>query len=143
MAIESLKSVVRPEARQANEKLKHVKSLTLHALDWVRRLTLDLRPSVLDDLGLVAAVRSCSSSHLGDKGVRVEFDPPDFAEGLKSGVAILGGKVIRLAAPRTAPLSPGSRPRGQSHHPDRGHAGRSGRHQGTFFEKDKGFNRWT
>ena len=46
---------VNPELAQ--QQLAELKSLSTHTLDTCRRLISDLRPSVLDDLGLVAALR--------------------------------------------------------------------------------------
>jgi signal transduction histidine kinase len=46
---------VNPELAQ--QQLAELKSLSAHTLDTCRRIISDLRPSVLDDLGLVAALR--------------------------------------------------------------------------------------
>jgi PAS domain S-box-containing protein len=48
----------RPAARELAGELGEGVDMTEQALEAVRNLTLDLRPSVLDDLGLVAALRS-------------------------------------------------------------------------------------
>jgi len=42
---------------QAREQMARLASMSSHAIDELRRLILDLRPSVLDDMGLVPAVR--------------------------------------------------------------------------------------
>jgi signal transduction histidine kinase len=42
---------------QAREQLARLASMSSHAIDELRRLILNLRPSVLDDMGLVPAVR--------------------------------------------------------------------------------------
>ncbi|MDP2948216.1 MAG: GAF domain-containing sensor histidine kinase [Chloroflexota bacterium] len=46
-----------------------VKQFASQALDDTRRMILDLRPAVLDDLGLVSAVRLYAQSHLEPLGV--------------------------------------------------------------------------
>jgi signal transduction histidine kinase len=49
-------------------------------LDELHRIIYDLRPSILDDLGLVAAIRWMAQRNLGPHGIQVrcEFDPlPD------------------------------------------------------------------
>jgi len=53
-------------------------ALTGRALDGVRSLIYDLRPGVLDDLGLTAAIRWLADRHLGSRGiaVRCEIEEP-------------------------------------------------------------------
>ena len=43
--------------QKARAQLAQLASMSSHAIDELRRLILDLRPAVLDDMGLVAAVR--------------------------------------------------------------------------------------
>ena len=67
-------------------RLDEVKALTVRTIDEVHRLILDLRPSVLDDLGLLSAIRWYAERYLGGRGisVRCEFEklerrlPPAF-----------------------------------------------------------------
>ena len=56
----------------------HVKSFAAGALADTRRLILDLRPPVLDDLGLLPAVRMLAETRLEERGVAVSIA----AEGL-------------------------------------------------------------
>lgn len=53
-------------------------ALTTRALDGIRALIYDLRPSVLDDLGLAAAIRWLAERHLASRGVavRCEIEEP-------------------------------------------------------------------
>lgn len=74
MSIESLEKGGSPQQPQLKEKLSGVKGLVSRTLDDVRRLTLDLRPSVLDDLGLFPAVRGYVQSRLGSAGIQSEFE---------------------------------------------------------------------
>ncbi|MGC3999161.1 MAG: HAMP domain-containing protein [Anaeromyxobacter sp.] len=59
--------------------LDEVKATAVRTLDDVHRMILDLRPSVLDDLGLTSAVRWYGDRTLGARGVtvRCEFEGPD------------------------------------------------------------------
>ncbi len=50
MSLESLENIPPPQQSPLKEKLRSAKSLVVRALDDLRRLTLDLRPSALDDL---------------------------------------------------------------------------------------------
>jgi signal transduction histidine kinase len=64
MSIESLELITPSTETVVKEKLKNAKSLVSRALNDVRKLTLDLRPSTLDKLGLVSTARSYAQSHL-------------------------------------------------------------------------------
>lgn len=59
-----------PEAR---ERLVEARALTSRLLEETRRLILDLRPTVLDDMGLLPALRWYAETHLENKGVQVAF----------------------------------------------------------------------
>jgi signal transduction histidine kinase len=56
-----------------------MRHLVARIVDGIRRLIVDLRPSVLDDLGLAAAIRSFAEAHLTRRGVavRCEIDDAD------------------------------------------------------------------
>lgn len=55
-------------------KLHDLESVSRGLLENVHRLIFDLRPSVLDDLGLVAAVRWYAESRLGPAGTRAHVE---------------------------------------------------------------------
>jgi signal transduction histidine kinase len=67
-------------------RLDEVKALAVRTLEEVHRLILDLRPSVLDDLGLFSAIRWYAERQLGGRGVAVRCEihelerrlPPEF-----------------------------------------------------------------
>ena len=63
----------------ARSQLAEARGLASRSLDEVQRLMHDLRPAVLDDLGLVAAIRWSAERQLGSRGVAVslEVSPPD------------------------------------------------------------------
>lgn len=60
-------------------RLDEVKALAVHTIEEINRLIRDLRPSVLDDLGLLAAIRWYAERHLAERGmsVRCEFEKLD------------------------------------------------------------------
>ncbi|MGA8892880.1 MAG: ATP-binding protein [Anaeromyxobacteraceae bacterium] len=60
-------------------RLEEAKALAVRTIEEVHRMILDLRPSVLDDLGLQSAIRWYAERHLVSRGlsVRCEFDAPD------------------------------------------------------------------
>jgi two-component system, NarL family, sensor histidine kinase UhpB len=53
--------------------IAHAREVTVRALDEVRNLALDLRPSVLDDLGLVPALNWYTEHYERDRDVSVEL----------------------------------------------------------------------
>lgn len=55
------------------ERLAEAHSLTLRTLEQVRILSLDLRPAMLDDLGLVPALRSYVGRYTHRTGIEIEF----------------------------------------------------------------------
>jgi signal transduction histidine kinase len=61
-----------PDLDDARTHTAEVRALVAQALDEVRRLAFDLRPTVLDDVGLVAALRRLARGHTERSGVPVE-----------------------------------------------------------------------
>jgi signal transduction histidine kinase len=60
-------------------RLEEAKALAVRTIEEVHRMILDLRPSVLDDLGLLSAIRWYAERHLAPRGVsvRCEFEARD------------------------------------------------------------------
>jgi two-component system sensor histidine kinase UhpB len=57
-------------------KLAEMRQLAKQSLESLRRIVYGLRPTILDDLGLVAAVRSYARTHLESAGIKYEFICP-------------------------------------------------------------------
>ncbi len=55
-------------------KVDEIKTIVLKTLDDIHNVIQNLRPSVLDDLGLEAAIRWVLDKHLGEKGIRYFFN---------------------------------------------------------------------
>ena len=72
MGLETAGAATTAEAA-TREKLSGLKDLAVKTLDGVHRLVYDLRPSVLDDLGLPAGLRWYAESRLEPLGVRVSL----------------------------------------------------------------------
>jgi signal transduction histidine kinase len=58
-----------PEDLLVNE-VDEMKDIVLKTLDDIRNMIQNLRPSILDDLGLEAAIRWLLDKHLGEKGIQ-------------------------------------------------------------------------
>jgi signal transduction histidine kinase len=61
-------------AAGSRDRLLEAKALTVRTLEELHRLIFDLRPSVLDDLGLLSAIRWYAERHLGGRGVAVRCE---------------------------------------------------------------------
>lgn len=79
-ALAALGVAVETAAAQAAEggdvaaSLARMRSLTHATLEEVHRLIFDLRPTLLDDLGLIAALRWYAETRLGEVGIRVRLE---------------------------------------------------------------------
>jgi signal transduction histidine kinase len=62
-----------PDLDDARAHTAEVRALVAQALDEVRRIAFDLRPTVLDDVGLVAALRRLAMDHIERHGITVEL----------------------------------------------------------------------
>jgi PAS domain S-box-containing protein len=79
-----------PASEQARQKLRSTMSLLDETIQTVRRIDTDLRPSILDDLGLIAAIEWQSQEFEKRAGIRTVFQstipemdfPPDIAIGM-------------------------------------------------------------
>jgi PAS domain S-box-containing protein len=60
-------------AHMVKANLKKLQSLSISILDEIHRLIYELRPSLLDDLGLVSATRWLVENNLKEAGVSVHF----------------------------------------------------------------------
>jgi signal transduction histidine kinase/HAMP domain-containing protein len=60
--------------KDVRHRLDGMHELLQHTLDGVHKLIFDLRPSVLDHLGLVPAIRWLTKTRLEVKGVRIHFE---------------------------------------------------------------------
>ncbi|MDO8491305.1 MAG: GAF domain-containing protein [Dehalococcoidia bacterium] len=76
MQLESIESSLPSGMTEVKRKLAKQRALTVQALEDIRRLMADLRPTALDDLGLLPAIRWYASERLQEKGVKVIVDSP-------------------------------------------------------------------
>jgi two-component system sensor histidine kinase UhpB len=76
-----LESLVRTRPADSPRVLECVET-TRHALERVRQLSLNLRPLQLDDLGLVAALRSHLDQQTGIAGLTPHFDAAEAPRGI-------------------------------------------------------------
>jgi signal transduction histidine kinase len=66
-------------AEASRDRLVEARGLTVRTLEELHRLIFDLRPSVLDDLGLLSAIRWYAERHLEPRGISVRCEFSGFA----------------------------------------------------------------
>jgi signal transduction histidine kinase len=71
------------------DRLNGLRYLTNQALEEIRRLSMDLRPAALDDLGLVAAIRWYVQECAERSGIRVDFASGEWLSRLPAEVEIV------------------------------------------------------
>ncbi|HKD33143.1 MAG TPA: GAF domain-containing sensor histidine kinase [Gaiellaceae bacterium] len=71
LGLRSLEETLQTDASRA--ATAELRELVVATLQDVRRLAVELRPSVLDDFGLVAALENLTSSFTQQTGIRVDF----------------------------------------------------------------------
>ncbi len=78
-------------------KLVEIRAAARKSLDSIRRVILDLRPSILDDLGLVSAIRWYAESRLQDKDVKVRVETNDYDKRLPNGMETALFRIVQEA----------------------------------------------
>lgn len=74
MSVEALERRVPSNVEVMRENLHGCLGLVNQALQELRKMIFDLRPTTLDDLGLVPALRRYAAQHLESGGITVEFN---------------------------------------------------------------------
>jgi signal transduction histidine kinase len=74
LSLETTSQAVPPDGAALRNKLHESETVARGLLENVHRLIFDLRPSVLDDLGLVAAIRWYAETRLEPMGTRVHLE---------------------------------------------------------------------
>ena len=72
--IEMIGEAVPAESQEMREKIGGMRVLCEQTLDSVRQIIFDLRPTLLDDLGLASAIRWYAKNNLEPIGVQVQFE---------------------------------------------------------------------
>jgi len=77
IALERMDSAIPMELTDLKTRLASARDLTTETIDGLRALVVDLRPLLLDDLGLVPAIRWYAGHRLSPEGIDLEFEAPD------------------------------------------------------------------
>ncbi|MGQ9501463.1 MAG: sensor histidine kinase [Anaerolineae bacterium] len=85
------------EFASGREKLANVRNIASQALNGLRGLIFDLRPEVLDDLGLALALRAQTKKHLEPLGIQVELRASGLRDNLPHEVETAVFRVVQEA----------------------------------------------
>jgi two-component system sensor histidine kinase UhpB len=86
ISLERIDAVIPDELPNLKERLRAARGLTTRAIDDLRSLVADLRPLVLDDLGLSPAIRWYASDRLEPEGIDVAVEADTAAPRLPAAV---------------------------------------------------------
>ncbi|MGD2253137.1 MAG: sensor histidine kinase [Anaerolineales bacterium] len=75
--LERLEEDIPEQHHEIRNGLAQAVELVSRALEDLRKIVFDLRPVMLDDLGMVPAIRWFARSKLEEQGIELEFDLPD------------------------------------------------------------------
>jgi len=97
IGLETTLQTLPPEMAPLREHLARVQDLTTNTLGQTHRWIQDLRPRVLDDLGLVPAIRWYAEARLEASGVQVQLEVSGFKERLSPELETTLFRVIQEA----------------------------------------------
>ncbi len=86
VGLDTVRRAATPE--EASTKLEDARALASRTLEGLHRVIFDLRPSVLDDLGLASAVRWWAARHLTPAGIAVRLEIENLEERLPPALEI-------------------------------------------------------
>ncbi|MBI2831579.1 MAG: GAF domain-containing protein [Chloroflexi bacterium] len=72
-SLEAASSLLPDGVQKTRAILKKAQALSIHILDEIHKIIYELRPTLLDDLGLVAAARWLADNNLGEAGIKATF----------------------------------------------------------------------
>lgn len=84
MNLSALKKAVRGPAANLRRKIKDTQELLMQTMEVVHSFSRELRPGMLDDLGLIPALRSYAKNFSDRTGVPVDFDANAAVETLEN-----------------------------------------------------------
>jgi two-component system, NarL family, sensor histidine kinase UhpB len=103
MAVESLHSANLPEpGSEVHQRIEASKQLTIQTLDAIHNLAFDLRPTMLDDLGLVPSLRWYAKRQSETYGVGIEVKVVGLEERLPDQTEVALFRVVQEALTNVA-----------------------------------------
>lgn len=74
IGIGGAEEAIPPDLRPVREQLAQIRDLTARTLEEIRRLMVDLRPTLLDDLGLIPAIHWYAETNLARAGIEASVE---------------------------------------------------------------------
>jgi signal transduction histidine kinase len=93
----NLQSAMREAGASIGLRLQETVAILDRLLGQVRRISVDLRPSILDDLGLVPALRSMLDERARPASIEVHFSPRDVPENLHAEIQTTCYRIVQEA----------------------------------------------
>jgi two-component system sensor histidine kinase UhpB len=75
--LERLEKHIPTESGELVDRLRSIRQMAMDSLECLRSIIYDLRPAILDDLGLLPAIRWYARTNLEEAGIQVELEFPD------------------------------------------------------------------
>src|SRR4030066_432329 len=75
--LERLEHQIPMESADLLNRLRSIREMATDSLECLRSIIYDLRPALLDDLGLLPAIRWYAQTNLEEAGIQVKLDFPD------------------------------------------------------------------
>lgn len=97
IALERLETSLSQSQHNMKEKLRAVREVCAHTLSELRNIISGLRPSLLDDVGLVAAIRWYAQSTLKEANIQLTFQAPDELPAIPSEVSTILFRIAQEA----------------------------------------------
>ncbi|MCH8816403.1 MAG: HAMP domain-containing protein [Chloroflexi bacterium] len=97
MSLGSAEAELADSDRAASERIGELRQVAGDTIEEVRRMMADLRPSILDDMGLSAAVGWYLENHLERTGVESSLEVADLNQNLPDVVEITAFRVVQEA----------------------------------------------
>lgn len=97
VGLETAVAALPPGADEVKAKLRELQSLAIKTLDEIHRVIYELRPTLLDDLGLIAAVKWYAESHLEAAGIKMYLETAGQERRLAPRVEIAVFRIVQEA----------------------------------------------
>jgi signal transduction histidine kinase len=91
------RDLLKPESADAADLLKDVQTGLRRAVGDIRRIAYELRPPVLDELGLVAAIRERAARLDGAGSLRVTVEAPEHLPALPAAAEVAAFRIVQEA----------------------------------------------
>ena len=102
IALDRARDEAADDASRSLAHIREAKEIAGHLLSETRRLILGLRPTVLDDLGLLPAIRWYAESTLSDQGVAVAIDADGLPARLPAAIEVTLFRIVQEAITNVA-----------------------------------------